>query len=536
MKQILNFILLLFFLLTQFLILPITINAQAGWPDPDFGIVGVSPHFPSFSTYGANRILEGQDGNIFVSGITVHANLQNSQFTLYRFKETGPIDLDFGYGGQMILENYSYGYYILSDLEMLSNGNFLMCGADLDDSLVIVSVLPDGTVNEDFGDNGNAKPGLPTNIFAGAMEVDSLDRILVASNNQFDFGSTGYLRRLLADGSLDVDFGDQGQTTFQFDYINDWPIEIKSTIDENIYLAGLVLYDDGNELHSSIVTSKVFDNGDIDMNYGVDGNCFVYLDELQNIDDVFITDLGIFSDGSVVVSGYYHSISTLSADKGFLVKIDRYGELDLEFGNNGFFVFDNDEMDNGFLGLCIQEDDKIIAGGFSIENGSDYLLVRLNPDGTFDPEFGIEGVSKSYFSSEVSISIHDLQFDHANRIITCGYYLENGVGGIHVSRFDAGLSSGVDDFEIIPIKKLYPNPVVGNAFWMEAHFPQSFELISIELSSLDGQTKSILWEGPVSSGQNEFELKRPENIPNGMYFLSIDLGHGKKSQSILFGF
>jgi len=75
----------------------------------------------------------------------------------------------------------------------------------------------------------------------------------------------------------------------------------------------------------------------------------------------------------------------------FIGKLDSTGIIDNLFGNNGFVM--NPIWDvQGIRDLTLQTDGKIVAQGYSGDNGNYPLLImRLNSNGTFDNSFGNNG-------------------------------------------------------------------------------------------------------------------------------------------------
>jgi len=75
------------------------------------------------------------------------------------------------------------------------------------------------------------------------------------------------------------------------------------------------------------------------------------------------------------------------------------GDLDPTFGDNGRLVFDRHSWGRA---VAQQPGDGrlLIAGGFATEaTGSDFVVVRLNPDGSLDETFGEAGVATVDFTS-----------------------------------------------------------------------------------------------------------------------------------------
>ena len=112
-------------------------------------------------------------------------------------------------------------------------------------------------------------------------------------------------------------------------------------------------------------------NGIVTANSGVDNN-EVYSVALQ-------------TDGKIVVAGY-------SVNNVYNVSISRYnsdGTIDNTFATGGVYtiLIGGESLANS---VAIQTDGKIVVGGYSISSSTsnDFLIMRLNSDGTPDNSFG----------------------------------------------------------------------------------------------------------------------------------------------------
>lgn len=86
--------------------------------------------------------------------------------------------------------------------------------------------------------------------------------------------------------------------------------------------------------------------------------------------------------------------STNNSTNKQIFKYDTNGSLDITFGNNG--VLQLPILNNIVINQIIETlDNKIVLGG-AIHNGtkSDYLLIRLNSNGTLDNSFDLDGIAQ----------------------------------------------------------------------------------------------------------------------------------------------
>ncbi len=88
--------------------------------------------------------------------------------------------------------------------------------------------------------------------------------------------------------------------------------------------------------------------------------------------------------------------------------------IDITFSENGYETIGFTDQNEMFLDVDLYPDNRILASGFSIIDGTGYaLFVRYNQDGTYDPTFGVEGIVKTsippVFSRIYATAIDDLQ-------------------------------------------------------------------------------------------------------------------------------
>lgn len=141
--------------------------------------------------------------------------------------------------------------------------------------------------------------------------------------------------------------------------------------------------------------------GDLDISFGNGGKVSVgiggYFDVAQEVD--------VQKDGSIIVAGYGQE--SPSSYKG--LSIARYlkdGNMDYDFGNLGLIQKQTNSMEGELNSIEIQEDDKIVAVGYSISsntNNEDLTLVRFTKNGILDKSFGNGGLVVTEISNQKEI-------------------------------------------------------------------------------------------------------------------------------------
>lgn len=174
-------------------------------------------------------------------------------------------------------------------------------------------------------------------------------------------------------GSLDATFGNHGRVVLSLAMP---PVAAAVQSDGEIIVLGNVPYG-GSQL------VRLLRRGKLDKSFGRGG--------VVTLNMYVAYGLAVQSDGKLLVGGI-----AAGQQHAELVRVDTDGSLDKNFGDGGIVQFDYlSGTSNAVLTVLVQSDDKIVAGGFALSQQSDaYLtsLARFDSNGTFDPNFGTNGV------------------------------------------------------------------------------------------------------------------------------------------------
>lgn len=182
-------------------------------------------------------------------------------------------------------------------------------------------------------------------------------------------------------GLLDPSFVNGGSLITYLQGSKTAAMDVAVDSQSNIYVSGIAGerdYSDGD-----FVVVKYSPNGTIDSSFGQDGVASIDFGE----DDEYGTTIEIQKDGKIVVAG----TQAISLHGRIAVtRLNSNGTIDESFGNDGKLLFNPQSYSYyGWIqDMLIQHDGKILLGGFSY-NGADkdYLIIRLNIDGSFDETF-----------------------------------------------------------------------------------------------------------------------------------------------------
>ena len=120
-------------------------------------------------------------------------------------------------------------------------------------------------------------------------------------------------------------------------------------------------------------------------------------------------------DGKILAGGYGSSILSGDLD-GILYRLNSDGMVDQGFGTGGYLEIDIDGTDDAIEGIAVLPDNKILI--LLISNGR-IIFVRTLSDGTFDPDFGNEGIMLT--DAAPAEYGYDMQIQSDQKIVMVGY-------------------------------------------------------------------------------------------------------------------
>ena len=126
-------------------------------------------------------------------------------------------------------------------------------------------------------------------------------------------------------------------------------------------------------------------DGTIDLSFGTDGWVFASIENRKSGG----SDVAVQADGRIVVIGTYNNGNN---DDFIVSRYNEDGSIDSTFGTNGVTIVSVGPAFDIAISVELQEDGKILVAGYvNGTNTNDFGLARVNPDGTIDSTFGING-------------------------------------------------------------------------------------------------------------------------------------------------
>jgi uncharacterized delta-60 repeat protein len=167
-----------------------------------------------------------------------------------------------------------------------------------------------------------------------------------------------------------------------------------------------------NGLNTDFVLVRYANDGTLDNTFGTGGISSAGIGTNADNGNALVLQ----QDGRILLAGTTNN--GMNNDLA-LVRFNSNGSLDNSFGTSGIIVTDLGAAVEGANAIVLQSDGKIIIGGTSTGNNSDFALVRYNSNGTLDSTFGYGGVVKTDINNS-SDHINALVIDPDGKIIACG--------------------------------------------------------------------------------------------------------------------
>jgi uncharacterized delta-60 repeat protein len=380
------------------------------------------------------------DGKVIMVGGTF------TDFIMARFNANGSIDADFGdngkvttniFGSDASLPQEANAVAVQRDGKIVVAGSATIPRPDGRTAIALVRYNSDGSIDTSF--NGTGFAFGPTFIFgrAFAVAIDSRDRIVVAGDTfkpSTTDSSDFIVARFNANGTVDSSFN-QG-AGFNVTDINGVANEghgLEVLADDSLIVSGFAPIRVSNVNGTTIVSDplgavvKYQENGFVDQTFGAAGRVALPGDNVGR-------GLAVQSDGRIVLAGSI-AIGTFptQVNRFALMRLLANGTVDTSFGDGGRVQTSLTDRGDEALGVALQADGKIVAGGRS--NGglnSNFAVARYDRDGDLDTGFSEDGkLTIDFFGSDDIAENVAIQSD--GKIVLGGLARDN-VDGYGVAR------------------------------------------------------------------------------------------------------
>ncbi len=238
-----------------------------------------------------------------------------------------------------------------------------------------------------FGDGGMVTPALgypAMSIHAVAVQPDGKSVLVGAT------GSIGLrdvlVARLLEDGSLDREFGNQGTVVLDVCGGDDYVDAVTVLSDGRILVAGGAVAGPGScsgRQYQSLLLARYTSAGVLDTTFGGTGVRTFQL----SAGSATLHAVTVDSQGRIVAAGTVQQ----QTDKDFvIVRVTPTGALDTSFSSDGL-AWDDVGGDDDGRAVVTLPDDRIVVAGSSSTSRNGMALRRYNVNGTRDTSFVYRG-------------------------------------------------------------------------------------------------------------------------------------------------
>jgi len=163
-------------------------------------------------------------------------------------------------------------------------------------------------------------------------------------------------------------------------------------------------------------------DGTLDTSFSGDGKVVT-----AGVSNDVIQDVAVLADGKILAMGYSDHANIGSNTRNLaLVRYNSDGSLDTSYGSGGVSTPTFSGSLDTFYKLQLLSDGKVLVGGVTSFNGgpSDFVIMRLNANGSLDTSFGTGGRVVTSVSAGAD-GIYSLALQADGKIVATGF-AENG--------------------------------------------------------------------------------------------------------------
>jgi uncharacterized delta-60 repeat protein len=246
-------------------------------------------------------------------------------------------------------------------------------------------------------------------------------------------------------GTLDPTFGTDGIFTFAPGTLHDVAYGMAVLPDDKLVFCGSGRITATSGFTSDCVVGRLTADGAIDPTFGTDGTFVLG----STGGSVFGYDIKVQPDGKIVVCGGY---SLTPSDTEFMVvRLMPDGTLDLSFGGgDGLVLLPLGDGEDYAYDVELLENGNILLAGTSSLSGGMYdqgVVVRLLPDGTLDATFGTNGSTTVQLTATTSDNFRSMVVLPSGRIVAAGHSYFDFAESLLLAAFtpDGALDPGFAD-------------------------------------------------------------------------------------------
>ncbi len=339
-----------------------------------------------YSSSHAYALALQNDGKIVLAGIVTEAGVNNILLT--RFLPNGTLDSLFNTIGYLVVK--TGGNSSANALRIGNDGNILVAGTTLyngKNSFFALKSNSNGLVDMSFGLNGMAITPIGNgNSFCYALDLLPGGSVILGGYSHNGSNNDFAVVKLDANGKPDSSFSQDGKLLIDFNKSQDYGIAMAIQNDGKIVLGGQSY--ESNQNHFAMIRITPF--GEPDTSFSLDGKLITHINSSASD----IRAIALQTDGKIIAAGGGSGKDAALTKSDFAaVRYLTDGSLDLNFGSSGIFTQDFENAANVPLSLLTLANQSMLLGGYSLINSnSDIMLLKLQPDGIQDSSFNKTGL------------------------------------------------------------------------------------------------------------------------------------------------
>lgn len=368
----------------------VAVFAAAGDLDLSFDGDGIRILSRSGNERGQAVAIQQDDSKIVVAG---YSNVFGSNDVLVtRLNENGSVDATFNGGQPQVVsrtgDDRGQAVALQSDGKIVVAGYTNVFGTT---DILVMRFNPTGSLDPTFSNGGVFVLRRTGAEFGQAVAIQSKgqpgEKIVVVGDTD-NFGTKdAFVLRLNLDGRVDNTFANSGTQTVVRRTGNEQPQAVAVRGDDRLVVAGTT---DGLGTNDVFVL-QLNANGTLDGTFSAGGVSIV-----DRASDDRGNGVALRPDGRIVVAG---STDVFGTTDFFVVQLNARGGLDQSFSptrarrgvRGGVRTIEQTGEDRA-QAVIIQPDGKIVLAGVSTLFGlNDFMLVRLNSNGSLDTTFDRDG-------------------------------------------------------------------------------------------------------------------------------------------------
>lgn len=359
------------------------------------------------------------DGAMYIAALTA-TSLSDVTVTVVRLNANNLPDPAYGENGfaSVSLPSLSNAHLVLLE----EGGVMIVCaGTRSPEAAYLAKLNSSGQLDPTFGNQGKVIHYFERDTLTGdcsdltGQEQDdrlhqglSKTRSMVSkfSDRLLHYGyldGSSFLAVFKLDGQFDTEFGEAGIARLwdPDTGVSIFLVGITELADGKIVAYGRSGTTPSNPLSKGVI-AKFLSSGQPDETFGNGGYVLVGdHPEIPNYFRLTYTSVVEGADSSLICSG--ELIASQSGDPlnyGIIAHLDTRGAYAPGFNGGKPVAFGLLGRSNGFLDVTLQDDNKVVAVGYSSSpapSQADYLIVRFNENGSRDVGFGVEGFVSGNF-------------------------------------------------------------------------------------------------------------------------------------------